>query len=93
MSRLVGLRNTYLLLMKDKADKVFIILDSLLESKAKYIEISEDGEPIFKIKLVAETKDMVEFLDAFFDNGFTVKEISKKDFDEFEGIETLKFNI
>jgi hypothetical protein len=36
---------------------------------------------------------MVEFLDGFFDNGFTVKEISKKEFDDFEGIETLKFNI
>jgi len=79
--------------MEDKASKVFIILDSILESKARYIEISKDGESIFKVKLITEAEDMVEFLDGFFDNGFTVKEISKKEFDEFEGIETLKFNI
>ena len=79
--------------MEDKAGKVFIILDSLLESKARYIEISKNGESIFKVKLITETEDMVEFLDGFFDNGFTVKEISKKEFDEFEGVETLKFNI
>jgi hypothetical protein len=79
--------------MEDKASKVFIILDSLLESKARYIEISKDKESIFKVKLITETEDMVNLLDGFFDNGFTVKEISKKEFDEFEGIETLKFNV
>jgi len=79
--------------MEDKASKVFIILDSLLESKARYIEISKNDESIFKVKLITEAEDMIEFLDGFFDNGFTVKEISKKEFDEFEGIETLKFNI
>ena len=79
--------------MEDKSSKVFVILDSLLESKARYIEISKNGESIFKVKLITEVEDMVEFLDGFFDNGFTVKEISKKEFDDFEGIETLKFNI
>jgi len=79
--------------MEDKASKVFVILDSILESKARYIEISKNGESIFKVKLITEAEDMVEFLDGFFDNGFTVKEISKKEFDDFEGIETLKFNI
>jgi len=79
--------------MEDKSSKVFVILDSLLESKARYIEISKNGESIFKVKLITEAEDMVEFLDGFFDNGFTVKEISKKEFDDFEGIETLKFNI
>ena len=79
--------------MEDKSSKVFVILDSLLESKARYIEISKNGEYIFKVKLITEVEDMVEFLDGFFDNGFTVKEISKKEFDDFEGIETLKFNI
>lgn len=79
--------------MEDKASKVFVILDSILESKARYIEISKNGESIFKVKLITEAEDMVEFLDGFFDNGFMVKEISKKEFDEFEGIETLKFNI
>jgi len=79
--------------MKDKASKIYIILDSLLESKARYIEILDKEEPIYKIKLITETKDMVDFLDSFFDNGFTVREISKKEFDEFQGLETLKFNV
>lgn len=79
--------------MEDKASKIYIILNSLLESKARYIEISKNGEPIFKIKLITETEEMVDFLDGFFDEGFTVKEISKKEFDEFEGVETLKFDI
>ena len=79
--------------MEDKASKVFIVLESLLQAKAKYIEISKNGEAIFKIKLIVEAEDMVGFLDGFFDNGFTVKEISKKEFDDFEGIETLEFNI
>lgn len=78
--------------MEDKASKIFFILNSILESKSKYIEVSKDGEAVFKIKLAVEPEDMVKFLDDFFDNGFVVKEISKKDFDDFEGIETFNFN-
>lgn len=79
--------------MEDKTSKIFVIINSLLEAKERYIEISKNGESIFKIKLIVEPEDMVEFLDGFFDSGFTVKEISKKEFDDFEGIETLEFNI
>ena len=47
--------------MEDKASKVFIILDSLLESKARYIEISKNDESIFKVKLITEAEDMLNF--------------------------------
>lgn len=74
--------------------KVFVILESIAQSKAKYIEISSsDGEPIFKIKIIVEDADMVDFLDGFFDKGFKVKQITKTEFDTFEGVETLDFNL
>jgi hypothetical protein len=74
--------------------KVFVILESITQSKAKYIEISSsDGEPIFKIKIIVEDADMVDFLDGFFDKGFKVKQITKNEFDLFQGIETLDFNL
>ena len=59
-----------------------------------YIEIkSKEGLSIYKMKLLLEDKDLVELLDGFFDEGFIVKEISKKEFDDFEGVETLNFNL
>ena len=74
--------------------KVFVILESIAQSKAKYIEISSsNGEPIFKIKIIVEDADMVDFLDGFFDKGFKVKQITKNEFDLFQGIETLDFNL
>lgn len=78
---------------KEHISKVFIILESVAQSKAKYIEISIKGEPIFKIKLLVDSEDMVDFLDGFFDSGYTVKQITKEDFDNFEGIETLEFKL
>lgn len=77
----------------EKASKIFIVLDSILESKSRYIEILKGDQSIFKIKLTVENEDVVHLLDGFFDNDFTVKEITKKEFDDFEGLETLKFNI
>jgi hypothetical protein len=81
--------------MEDKKhiSKVFVILESIAQSKAKYIEILDNGEPVFKVKLLLDSEDMVDFLDNFFDNGFTVRQISKEDFDSFDGIETLNFDI
>lgn len=74
--------------------KVYVLLDAIANSKARYIEVStSSGEPIFKIKLLVDGEDLVEFLDGFFDNGFKVKQISKEDFDSFEGFETLQFNL
>ena len=78
---------------KKHISKVFIILESVAQSKAKNIEILDKDQPIFKVKLLLDSEDMVDFLDKFFDNGFTVKQISKEDFDNFDGIETLNFDI
>lgn len=78
---------------KKHISKVFIILESVAQSKARYIEILDKDQPIFKVKLLLDSEAMVDFLDKFFDNGFTVKEISKEDFDNFDGIETLNFDI
>lgn len=62
-------------------------------SKVRYIEVlTQDNESIFKIKLLVDDNDMVNFLDSFFDNGFKVVQISKEDFDNFEGLETIKIN-
>ena len=70
------------------------ILNSLLESKTKYIEVlDEDDESIFKIKLIMEESRIVTILDKFFDNGYKVRKISKEDFDNFEGTETFNINI
>jgi len=74
--------------------KVYVLLDAITNSKAKYIEVStKEDKPIFKIKLLVEGEDMIELLDGFFDNGFKVKQISKEDFDTFEGYETMQFNL
>lgn len=78
----------------DHISKVFVLLESIAQSKAKYIEVlTKDDEPIYKIKLLIEDNDLIELLDGFFDNGFKVKQITKDDFDSFEGLETLNFNL
>lgn len=78
----------------EHTSKVFVLLEAIKQSKARYIEIkSKDGLPIYKMKILLEDKDLVELLDSFFDEGFIVKEISKKEFDDFEGVETLNFNL
>ncbi|MFN7656314.1 MAG: hypothetical protein ACK5OW_00830 [bacterium] len=78
----------------EHTSKVFVLLEAIKQSKARYIEIkSKEGLSIYKMKLLLEDKDLVELLDGFFDEGFIVKEISKKEFDDFEGVETLNFNL
>lgn len=73
--------------------KVYPLLEAIISSKAKYIEVLKGDEPVFKIKLYVDAEDMVEFLDSLFDRGFTVREITKDNFDTFEGTETFKFNL
>ena len=78
----------------EHTSKVFVLLEAIKQSKARYIEIkSKEGTSIYKMKIILEDKDLVELLDGFFDEGFIVKEISKKEFDDFEGVETLNFNL
>jgi hypothetical protein len=75
--------------------KVYLILDSIKESKYKYIAIinPETGEKIMKIKLNLDDESMVDFLDTFFDNGFTVTSISKEEFDSLQTEDILKYKI
>jgi hypothetical protein len=75
--------------------KVYLMLDSIKESKYKYIAIinPETGEKIMKIKLNLDDESMVDFLDTFFDNGFTVTSISKKEFDSLQTEDILKYKI
>jgi hypothetical protein len=75
--------------------KVYLILDSIKESKYKYIAVinPETGEKIMKIKLNLDDESMVDFLDTFFDNGFTVTSISKEEFDSLQTEDILKYKI
>ena len=75
--------------------KVFVILESINEGKFKYIEIinPKTGDTIMKIKLNLDEDSMIDFLDTFFDEGFEIKAITKKDFDSLESNDVLKYNI
>jgi hypothetical protein len=79
----------------DKISKVYLVLDSILESKYKYIAVvnPENGEKIMKIKLNLDDKMLMNFLDSFFDKGFIIEEITKIEFDELETDDILKFKI
>tara|TARA_Y100000389_G_scaffold204580_1_gene258124 strand:+ start:3232 stop:3474 length:243 start_codon:yes stop_codon:yes gene_type:complete len=74
--------------------KVSLIVQSLKQSNIKYIDIlTPDGKTAMKVKLNIDSRDMVEFLDDFHDEGFTVKSITKEEFDSYEAEEKLNFNI
>jgi hypothetical protein len=79
----------------DKISKVYLVLDSIIESKYRYIAVinPENGEKIMKIKLNLDDKMLMNFLDSFFDNGFIIEEITKIEFDELETDDILKFKI
>jgi hypothetical protein len=79
---------------KAKTTKVSLILQAVTEAKVKYIEIlTPKGSTAMKIKLNVDSDDMVDFLDEFHDAGFTVKKITKEEFDDYEAEERLNFNI
>jgi hypothetical protein len=79
----------------DTISKVFVILDSIKESKIKYIEVVNPitNDPVMKIKLNLEGSDYVNFLDTFFDAGFKIRSIDKDDFDDLETNDIVKFNL
>jgi len=80
--------------MEDNKTKVSLIVQSLKQSNIKYIEIlTPDGKTTMKVKLNIDGQDMVEFLDDFHDEGFTVRSITKEEFDSYEAEEKLNFNI
>ncbi len=74
--------------------KVYLILESIVESKYRYIAIINpiNHEKIMKIKLNLEGKDLVDFLDTFFDNNYLVESISKNEFDDLKTNDIINFN-
>ncbi len=75
--------------------KVFVILESVKESKYKYIEVvnPETDDAVMKIKLNLEEEDYISFLDTFFDAGFKIRPIDKIDFDNLNTKDIVKFNL
>ncbi len=79
----------------DKITKVFLLLKTIKESKYRYIAIinPKNDEKIMKIKLNLDSKRTVDFLDTFFDAGFKVVSISKKEFNSLKSNDILNFNL
>jgi hypothetical protein len=79
----------------DKISKVYLILESIKNSKYKYIAIinPKNNEKIMKIKLNLEDNGLVDFLDSFFDQGFKVENIEKEEFDSLSTKDVMKFNL
>jgi hypothetical protein len=75
--------------------KVFVILNSIKESKYNYIEVvnPQTDDPVMKVKLNLEEDAYVDFLDTFFDAGFKIRGIDKKDFDDLDTDDIVKFNL
>ena len=79
---------------KPKTTKVSLIVGSLQESKLKYIEVlTPNGTTAMKIKINVESNEMVHFLDEFHDAGFTIRKITKEEFDKYEAEDKINFNI
>jgi len=78
-----------------KISKVYLILESIKNSKYKYIAIinPKNNEKIMKIKLNLEDSGLVDFLDSFFDQGFRVENIEKEEFDSLSTKDIMKFNL
>ena len=75
--------------------KIFLILESIKNSKFKYIEIidASTDKPIMVIKLNLDDEAMVNFTDTFFDNGFKIRQISSIEFDLLNSDDVMTFNI
>lgn len=69
--------------MEDKNLKISLLVDSLLrETGYKYLKIQHpDEEGFVKIKTDANSQTLTGFLDEFFDLGYKVDRIDKKEFD------------
>ena len=77
----------------NSASKVFLILDSIKETKYKYIAVVDPntGDKIMKIKLNITDEDLTELLDTFFDNGFKIESIDKEEFDSLKTNDVVNF--
>jgi len=79
----------------DTVSKVYLILDSIKESKYKYIAVinPKTNEKIMKIKMNLESEKLVGFLDTFFDKGFKIEGIEKEEFDSLLTKDVLRYKI
>lgn len=79
----------------DTVSKVYLILESIKESKYRYIAIvnPENGEKIMKIKMNLEDEKLMDFLDTFFDYGFKIESITKEEFDSLVTKDVMSFKI
>jgi sulfatase maturation enzyme AslB (radical SAM superfamily) len=79
----------------DTVSKVYLILESIKESKYRYIAIvnPENGEKIMKIKMNLEDEKLMDFLDTFFDHGFKIESITKEEFDSLVTKDVMSFKI
>jgi hypothetical protein len=79
----------------NSVSKIFLILESIKNSKFKYLEIlnPETKEQIMVIKLNLDDEGMVDFLDTFFDNGFIIRQITSLEFDLIKSDDVLTFKI
>ncbi len=75
--------------------KVYLILESIKESKYKYVAIinPKNNEKIMKIKMNLEDDSLVDFFDTFFDEGFKVVSIEKNEFESLKTKDILKINL
>lgn len=75
--------------------KVYLILESIKESKYKYVAIinPETNEKIMKIKLNLEEDSLVDFFDGFFDEGLKVVSIKKEEFDSLKTEDIMKIKL
>ena len=75
--------------------KVYLILESIKETKYKYVAIinPETNEKIMKIKLNLEEDSLVDFFDAFFDEGLKVVSIKKEEFDSLKTEDIMKIKL
>lgn len=79
----------------NSVSKIFLILESIKNSKFKYIEISESttDKRIMVIKLNLDDESMIDFVDTFFDNGFKIRQISSIEFDLLDSDDIMTFNL
>ena len=79
----------------EDASKIYLILESLKESKFEYIAVvnPKNGEKLMKLEINLKGDSLIDFLDTFFDSGFKVVKIEKEEFDSLETEDVLKFKI
>lgn len=75
--------------------KVFLLLNSIKDSKYRYVAVVDpkSGDKIMKIKMNLEPEHVSDLLDTFFDNGFKIESISKEEFDSLVTSDVLNFNL